>query len=154
MANIQGQIHLCNVPISPVHQLDFSSIASQNSYFSSKKIFSSGCTNYNDRSGFLRVDGYVEDFSNVNYGYYTNTYNNVSKTFYFFIVKKELINKKTTRLTIQIDVFQTWMFDVSYGQCMIERAHVSDDSIGRHTYPESFELGEIVSFIEALHRTK
>lgn len=145
MGNAVSSIHLCNVKITPTNQLDFSNHAEQVAYFKSKELFVSEVNKYQARSGKIRVKGYVEDFNNVNYGYYTNMYNGKAKIYYFWILQKNFLSRNTTELTIQLDVFQTWLFDVQFGQCLIERAHVSDDTIGANTVPEDFELGDYVT---------
>jgi hypothetical protein len=145
VANVISSINLCNVPIQPTHQLDFENVTKQQEYFASKKLFTYDKCRYQPRTATIRVKGYVDTLQNCNYGYYTNTYNGTSKTFYFWIVAKNYVAKETTELTIQIDVFQTWLFDMDFRPCMIEREHVDDDSFGKHTIPEDFELGDYVT---------
>ena len=142
--DIQSTIHLCSVPITPVNQIDFQNLTEQANYFRSKVVQAYTNCNYVFRSGVMRVKGYVDKLNNCNYGFYTNTYNGTTKTYYFWIVGKNLVAKETTELTIQIDVFQTWMFDIKYNPCLIERCHVTNDRVGAHTYPEDFELGDYV----------
>lgn len=145
MANTITSIALCNVPITPTNQIDFPNIEAQKQYFMGKGVHVFFPCKYQARTGKIRVKGYVETFNNCNYGYYTNTYNGVQKTFYFWIVQKNALARETTELTIQLDVFQTWLFDVNMKECFIEREHVADDGLGINTYPEDFELGEYVT---------
>ena len=49
-----------------------------------------------------------------------------------------------TNIYIDTDVFQTWQFDFIYKRSFVEREHVNDDTIGKHTYPEVLESGEYV----------
>jgi hypothetical protein len=140
-----ASITLCRVPITPTHQLDFNSASEQNSYFSSKAVKTINNCRYQPRTAVIKVKGYVDDFQDCNYLFYTNTYHGTSKTFYCWIVSKNYGALGTTLLTVQIDVFQTWMFDVNFTQCMVEREHVEDDTFGKHTIPEDFELGDYVT---------
>ena len=145
MSNMVSSISLCSVPITPTHQLDFKTIQDQQAYFVSKKVREYTPCKYTPRSGSIRIRAYVDELSDCNYGYYTNAYNGVSKTFYFWIVQKRLVAKNTTELLIQLDVFQTWQFDFELKQCFIERQHAINDDFGVNTYPENFELGEYIS---------
>lgn len=140
--DVISSIHLCSVPITPTHQLDFDSVGEQMSYFASKVKFSATDCSYTPRTGTIKVKGYVENFNDVNYGYYINSYNGQSKTFYFFIMNREMISKGTTLLTIQLDAFQTWLFDFNLEQCFIERQHATNDDPIYNRYPETFELGD------------
>lgn len=47
-----------------------------------------------------------------------------------------------TEVKIETDVFQTWQFDFTYLKSFIERKHVTDDVVGKHTIPETLETGE------------
>ena len=145
MANMKCSITLCKVPITPTQQLDFTSKTAQKNYFQNNAVVEYPNCKYQPRTGNLRVKGYVDELQEANYGFYTNTYKGTTKTFYFWIVAKNLVAKETTELTIQIDVFQTWLFDFYQKPCMIEREHVADDTIGAHTLPEDFELGDYIT---------
>ena len=145
MNDLYSSIYLCDVPILPTHQLDFKDINEQISYFNSKVKHTFSECSYQPRSGNIKVSGYVDDLGDCNYGFYTNTYNGTSKTFYFWIVQKELLARDTCLLTIQLDVWQTWLFDFKVEECFIERQHAVNDSIGFNLYPEEFELGDYVT---------
>jgi len=140
-------ITLCDVEITPTHQLDFADVQSQKTYFSSKARHTYDKCRYQPRTATIKVKGYVDSLINCNYGYYTNAYNGTSKTFYFWIVSKNYRARETTELTIQIDVFQTWLFDFNFKPCFIEREHVADDTFGHNTIPEDFELGDYVTYL-------
>lgn len=148
MSNAISNITLCSVPIRPTNQIDFNTIADQISYFSSKAKHTFEKCKYQARTSTLKVKGYVDTLQNCNYGYYTNSYNGTNKTFYFWIVAKNFLARETTELTIQIDVFQTWLFDINFSPCMIEREHVQNDTFGYHTIPEDFELGDYVTYVK------
>lgn len=148
MSNAISSITLCSVPITPTQQIDFATIVEQKAYFLSKAKHTYEKCKYQARTASIKVKGYVDTLQNCNYGYYTNTYNGTTKTFYFWIVAKNFLARETTELTIQIDVFQTWLFDFNLSPCMVEREHVTDDTIGDHTLPEDFELGDYVTYVK------
>ena len=143
--DIVSSIRLCNVPITPINQIDFATKEDQLNYFANKVTHSFNDCKYQSRSSKIKIKGYVDKFNDSNYGYYINTYGDTTKTFFFWIVDKQLIATETTELTIQLDVFQTWLFDFKFNCCMIERCHVSDDTFGANTIPEDFEVGDYVT---------
>ena len=67
-----------------------------------------------------------------------------NKWYFAFVEDIEYINNNTTRIRYKLDVFSTWYPKMNIGQAFIEREHVSDDTIGRHTYPEGLETGEFI----------
>ena len=77
-------------------------------------------------------------FINPNYG---------NKWFFAWVVDVKLLNPTTTEITFDVDVWSTWYEDFNVGQAFIEREHVDDDTIGKHTLPENLELGEYISQI-------
>lgn len=46
------------------------------------------------------------------------------KYWYYFIQECEYINAYTTQLQIQLDVWQSFQFDIQFGRCYVERGHV------------------------------
>lgn len=67
-----------------------------------------------------------------------------NKWIFGWVTKVELLNPKTSRLTWEIDVWSTWYPSFVVGKAFIEREHVSDDTVGKHTLPENVETGEYV----------
>lgn len=74
-------------------------------------------------------------YQNENYG---------NKWFYAFITNMEYDNDYMTNISIETDVYQTWQFDIIFKKSFVEREHVEDDTIGKHTVPESLEHGEYI----------
>lgn len=72
-------------------------------------------------------------FQNPNYS---------NKWFFAFIDKVEYIGDKTTKIIYTVDEHSTWFSYWSPKTCFVVREHVSDDTIGLHTYPEGLEHGE------------
>lgn len=91
--------------------------------------------------GTIDVKELADNLYNVNYMVFQNT-NFGSKWFYAFVTNVEYINNKTTRLTFEIDVMQTWMFDYTLNECFVEREHSATDEIGDNLIAEDLELGD------------
>lgn len=128
------------------NQLTFETLERQTNFFNNLPIGRTftNCS-YQDRSGSMRIKGYIETLRSYNYGFYENEYNGVKKRFYFWVLGMEYLNRDTTQVIIALDVMQTWYFNINFKPCVIERYHTKNDSIGMNTYPESFELGDYVT---------
>lgn len=89
----------------------------------------------------------------VTEGYNYLKFNNGYKDMYAFIISKNYINDEVTELEIEIDVFQTFMFDINIKNSFIERKVCSINEIS--DFDEGLELGEhiIVDDIVALNKT-
>lgn len=132
------------------NQITFNNASSQYNYFYNlPKLEYDGCT-YQRKEGVIRYSTdkeedinapRFEDLLQYNYCMYKND-SYQDKWFYAFITDVKYINDGMSELTIETDVFQTWQFDLVYKNSFIEREHVSDDTIGLHTYPENLETGE------------
>ena len=94
----------------------------------------------------IRIDRNVEEVYDVNYIIFSNDAYSLDfvRYFYAFVTDVEYINDNTTAIHYEIDVIQTWMFDYEFGDCLIEREHVADDTVGKHVLGEGFNIGEYV----------
>lgn len=66
------------------------------------------------------------------------------KWFYAFVTDVTWVNNVTWEVSFILDVIQTYYFDFTYEKCLIERQHVTDDSIGANLIEENLEIGEYV----------
>ena len=132
----------CPLELSQDNQINFSSKSTQYNYFYSLPKFVAGTNfTYQRKDNVIRVPAKFDDLIQYNYVMYRNdSYS--SKWFYAFIEKMEYVNDGMTAVYIKCDVFQTWQFDIQYKRCFVEREHVNDDTIGKHTVPEGLDLGE------------
>lgn len=83
----------------------------------------------------IRVPYNAERLYNYNYVVYKNA-NYGDRYVYAFITAVNYINENTTELVIETDVWQTWMFQISWKPAFVERCHVGDDRIGLWRNPE------------------
>lgn len=71
---------------------------------------------------FLSVNKSIDDLRNTNYVMFQNTsYSN--KWFYAFVTKLEYVNRGTTYVHVQLDVFQTWKFEMNFKPSYVIREH-------------------------------
>lgn len=118
----------------------------QTNYFLSKKVknFDFANLTYIRKDSSVKVPAHYDDVVGANYVMYQNS--NETKWYYAFITDIKYINESVTELILETDVIQTWMFAYKVQPSFIEREHVSDDTVGLHTYPEQVELGEFTTF--------
>lgn len=145
---------LTGVPFDPTYEntMYFDSLNDQISYFDTKIARTVERSSYQRvSSGVIKVGWVVDTIGgsvinqmyNVNYMRFKNT-NFENKWFYAFVDRVEYINNNTVEVRYHLDVMQTWHFDYSFNQCMIERQHTTTDVVGRNTIPEDFELGDYI----------
>jgi hypothetical protein len=73
----------------------------------------------------------------------------VAKKFYYFITDVKYVNPGNTELTTQLDLFQTYGYQVEFGNCYVERGHIgianerAFENRGRDylTVPEGLDVG-------------
>lgn len=73
-------------------------------------------------------------FQNENYG---------NRWFYSFINDIEYRNPKSSVLYLEQDIMQTWLPYCNVNECMVEREHVENDTIGDHIKDEGINPGEL-----------
>lgn len=138
-------ITLCrDVPLdsSYDHQVTFPNQSAQRSYFLSKKYVELGANSYQRAmNGKLRIACTMEQAIQCNYLYFSND-SFEDKWFFAFITGWEYVNNITTEITYEIDVFQTFWFDVRLLNVFVEREHSNTDLIGENTVPENLQFGE------------
>lgn len=128
-----------NVPLDETynHTVLFSSLSAQQTYFSGTvvKYTVNNQTYQRIAINKMRVEIPADNLYDCNYMSFQNT-NFGNKWFYAFITKVEYVNNVTSEITYDIDVFQTYQFDITVGECFVEREHVTDDTIGANTIAE------------------
>lgn len=137
---------LHNVPIdnSYEHELYFESQTEQLNYFMGMTKYTLAQNTYQRvQRGTARVGLKADAIYDCNYMMFQNT-NYGNKWFYAFINSVEFVNNVTAEIQFEIDVIQTWWFDMTLEECFVEREHVNDDTIGANLLPEPVNLGEYV----------
>ena len=132
----------CPLELDQANQLNFANATAQYNYFYNlpKKIVGDDFT-YQRKDSYIDVDDIIDNLYSYNYVMYRNDEFS-DKWFYAFIEKMEFVSTECTRIYIKTDTFQTWQFNLTYKSSFVEREHVNDDTIGRHTVPEGLELGD------------
>lgn len=146
-------IVLCrDVPLdsSYDHTVDFADANAQWAYFYSKRYKVVSVNSYQRAmSGRLRIECTMEEAIQCNYLYFRNN-NFEDKFFYAFITGWYYVNNITTEISYEIDVFQTFWFDVRLLNVFVDREHDNTDTMWANTIPENLEQGEYVSNSETV----
>lgn len=143
--NPQGLIYLCKTPLENDYknQLTFTNIQNQKSYFNSVVEKSFDNYTYIKQDNTIKVGENIDNIINCNYLFYQNVgFSN--RTYYCFITNMEYINENCTLIQFETDVYQTYLFDLNYKRCFVEREHVNNDTIGLHTIDENIDTGDYI----------
>ena len=129
--------------LSKENQLTFANATAQHNYFNSLTKIEVDNFTYQRKDYVIRYPACVDDILDYNYVMYQNSVFG-NKWFYAYIKNMRFISPTMTEITIETDVYQTYMFDITFKASFVEREHVNDDTIGKHTIPENLETGDYI----------
>ena len=140
------------IEIDYLNELTFSNATDQYNYFHGLTKLECDNVTYIRKDEVVRfptdpnLEGTTyDDLLEYNYCMYQNDkWSN--KWFYAFIKEAIFDNPGMSYLKLETDVWQTWMFDITFKNTFIEREHVNDDTIGLNILPENLEIGDPVSY--------
>lgn len=122
----QTEVHLLsNVPFNFSYNnvMDFDTLEDQTTYFINKSVMTfQDLTHQRVNNTTINLEVQYEELYNVNYMMFQND-KIPGKWFYAFIVKYDYVSPKVTRITYQIDVYQTWLFEMQWQTSYVEREH-------------------------------
>lgn len=146
MSTPQSKICICSgvrLNSDYIHSIYFPTKAKQSEYFDGKVDYTFSSYTYLRKSWDIKIEATMEQARLWNYLFFTNN----GKRWYYFINNIEYVNDTTVKLTVEIDVIQSYLFDsdTHLSECFIERQHVKDDTIGSNLIDENLELGEFIT---------
>jgi hypothetical protein len=103
----------------------FESISDQNTYFGNKpQTYSSSSHTFQriEDQHVCKVNENIDSLWGTNYMMFQNTAYN-PKWFYAFVTKLEYVTKGYTNVYFEIDVFQTWRFEMNFKPSFVVREH-------------------------------
>lgn len=132
----------------------FDTITDQTNYFLAKSVVHT-IANANfvriEGKNFVSVNENIDALWGTNYMMFRNTSYN-SKWFYAFVTKLEYKNKGTTLVYFDIDVFQTWKFEMDFKPSFVVREHCplwnSDGTPIINTVDEGLNYGAEYSTVD------
>ena len=144
MSTPQTTINICSgvrLDNRYVHSIYFGSAKTQLTYFAGKVVKTFSGYSYCRKSWSIKVDAKLEDARKWNYLYFNNT--PTGKTWFYFINQVEYVNDNTVELFLELDVIQTYINDVTFNPCYIERQHSNSDVFGANEVDEGLDVGEL-----------
>ena len=126
------------------HTLYFDSVAAQNNYFFSKAFKQFHNVSYQrERRNYITLEIPATQVYACNYLMFKNT-SYGEKWFFAFVDSVDYVNDNVTEIHYELDMMQTWMFEYTLMQCMVEREHSVTDKIFENTKPEDIGYGELM----------
>lgn len=142
-----SDVVLCRgVPIESDYKytLYFDSIAAQNNYFFSKAFKQFHNVSYQrERRNYITLEIPATQVYACNYLLFKNT-SYGEKWFFAFVDRVEYVSDNVTDIHYELDMMQTWMFEYTLMQCLVEREHSVTDKIFENTRPENIGYGELM----------
>ena len=139
------------IEIDYMNELTFSNLNAQYNYFYNLPKLECDNATYQRKDEVVRfptdpnMEGVTyDDLIEYNYCMYQNDKWS-DKWFYAFVKSVTFDNPGMSYIELETDIWQSWMFDITFKPSFIEREHVNDDTVGLHTIPENLELGEYVT---------
>lgn len=145
----QSRICVCNyvyLDNNYTHTIYFDNEYDQQEYFGRKVVKTFTAYSYIRRSWSLKVQATMAEAASWSYLFFRN--NDNEKFYYYFITQIEYINDNTVELFLEMDVMQTYHFQMNLKRCFIERQHTESDNLGEHTIDEGLECGELTVYQE------
>lgn len=138
---------LKNIPLDStyIHTLYFPSEGARDNFLAQFRVAASVSTTYvrvDETNGKVKVEFNAVALREVNYIILENTYESQTQRFYCFVTNIEYLNDKTSEVTFEVDVLQTYLFKWTLNDCTVERCHTRTDQIGEHTLPEPIQVNE------------
>ena len=148
-----GTYYLCNcyeLDINHNHTVDFNSLESQINWFMKRHVIKIEETQFHRKDNSITVPRHIDKLKFLNYALTKNSED--GKVYFYFIYDKIYISENATKLILKLDVIQTYLFDIRWGefQSNIERMHTkrydSNGNILKNdlVIPENLEIGEYI----------
>ena len=112
--------------------------------FMNPAFTTSGNTFFRNHARMLRVPFHATRLQEAGVNYIAWQNGSSGKWWYAFVQEIRYLNDDVSNLVIEVDVFQTWWFDLTPKACFVEREHASDDTVGANILDEPVDTGEFV----------
>lgn len=154
----QTEVHLLkDVPFNITYNnvRDFNTLAEQTNYFINKTKYTFDKLTYQRVTAeSIKLDIAYDDMLDVNYMMFKND-SVPGKWFYAFITQYEFISQNVTRVSYQLDVYQTYLFDFKFQTTYVEREHTKrfdDDGLPIiNTLDEGLNYGSDYEIVRSYH---
>lgn len=124
------------------HTIYFSSPSDQLAYFTGKVVKTFSGYTFLRKSWDIKVDANMEEARTWSYLFFQN---GSGKAYFYFITNIEYVGENTVRLMLELDVMQSYFFDVTIPPCFVEREHSVTDNVGENLVEEGLDTGELIN---------
>jgi hypothetical protein len=160
-------VTLCNVPWNNDYRdiVKFANRSALNSYISglSGASINLGGMSYVKQGQPIRINVPFNNAYKYNYLRASNPVqpipgSDTTRDYYYFITDVRYLAPNTTEIIVQLDVWQTFGYDIQFGNCYVERGHIGIaneaqfTNYGRDylTVPEGLDLGSELQIIKEI----
>lgn len=135
-----------SVPFDSAYKdvMDFSNTSSQLQFFTSKaKETFTNLQPISISRNAIKLPKPADYFYDCNYIMFQNANFNM-KWFFAFITEIEYVNTNMSIVHFELDVYQTWLFDISIKESFVEREHSLTDNVGDNLQVENVDIGNYI----------
>lgn len=133
------------------NQIDFRNTGVRRQFMQEHLLFTVNNYRYVRKNQTILINRNVEQCYNIDYCYYKNR-NFGDREIFCFVTDVNYVNDETTEISIEVDAWTTFQFDITFKKCFIMNQHEQefasnnyDDHsgalIGNNLYPENLEFG-------------
>ena len=133
------------------NQIDFRNTGVRRQFMQEHLLFTVNNYRYVRKNQTILINKNVEQCYNIDYCYYKNR-NFSDREIFCFVTDVNYVNDETTEISIEVDAWTTFQFDIKFKKCFIVNQHEQEFSnnnyenkggalIGNNLYPENLEYG-------------
>lgn len=133
------------------NQIDFRHTGVQRQFMYEHLAFTVNNYRYLRKEQAIRIEKNVEECYNIDYCFYKNR-NFGDRTIYCFVTDVNYINDSTTEITVEVDAWQTFMWDIEFQKCFVTNKHMQEFKnnivdpanalVQNNLLPENLEYGD------------
>lgn len=103
--------------------LDFIDKSQQIQWFNQHTKWVNEDFDYQRKNNNLKVGYSIDELKLINYLIIDNSN---GERFFYFIMDKEYVSENVTNLVLKLDLIQTYLFDIDFKECLVERQHIQE----------------------------
>jgi hypothetical protein len=133
------------------NQIDFRNTGVRRQFMQEHLLFTVNNYRYVRKNQTILINKNVEQCYNIDYCYYKNR-NFGDREIFCFVTDVNYVNDETTEISIEVDAWTTFQFDIKFKKCFIMNQHEQEFAnnnydlhggalVGNNLYPENLEFG-------------
>ena len=145
MSTPQTTIKICSgvrLDNSYRHTIYFDSLQKQEEYFNGKISWTFTGYSYCRKNWSIKLNATIAKARTWSYLFFDNPED--LKTYYYFITDVKYISEETVELELEMDVIQSYLFEMSLLPSFVERETPRSDELYEHTIDEGLDVGHYI----------